>query len=271
MGYLEKEDYEEPCCPLKLTDEPPPIPTGRILEKLDSHLSKNDYVSAERLLTYWLGEAESIGDRRGALTVLNEQIGLCRKLGRENECLRAIEQALTLATAIDLDGTVTLGTTLVNAATGYKSFGKAAEALDLYRRAKTIYESVLDPDDDRLGGLYNNMALALCDLRSFAESKELFTKAIAVMEKQTNGEAQIAITCLNLADLAVAELGEENAEKQIAAFLNKAEDLLDTPTLPHDGYHAFVCEKCAGVFGYYGYFLAEEKYKKRAKDIYERS
>ena len=38
-----------------------------------------------------------------------------------------------------------------------------------------------------------------------------------------------------------------------------------------DGYYAFVCEKCASVFGYFGYFVYEKELEKRARDIYERS
>ena len=48
-----------------------------------------------------------------------------------------------------------------------------------------------------------------------------------------------------------------------------AKKLLDTPTLPQNGYHAFVCEKCAPTFEYYGYFLYANELKERAKRIYE--
>ena len=48
--FLSKDDYEEPCCPLNMHPEVTPIPVGRIMEKLDSYLNKNDYASAERHL-----------------------------------------------------------------------------------------------------------------------------------------------------------------------------------------------------------------------------
>jgi hypothetical protein len=38
-----------------------------------------------------------------------------------------------------------------------------------------------------------------------------------------------------------------------------------------DGYYAFVCEKCASVFAYYGDFLYAEELEERAKRIYEGS
>lgn len=269
--YLKKEDYEEPRCPLKGSCGVSSIPTGRVIEKLDEYLNKNDYASAERHLRYWYDEALAGGDMRGMLTVLNEQIGLYRKTEKENECFKAIEEALSLCAETGTENTVTHGTTLVNAATGYKAFGKDNKALPLYRKAREIYENLLDGDDSRLGGLYNNMALAVAEKGNYREAEELYGKAIEVMKKQEHGEAEIAITYLNLADLTAAELGIEAADEKISGYLSKAEELLNTADLPKDGYYAYVCEKCAPVFGYYGYFLFENELNRRARKIYERS
>ena len=49
----------------------------------------------------------------------------------------------------------------------------------------------------------------------------------------------------------------------------RAEKLFYTEDLPRNGYYAFVCEKCAPVFGYYGYFLTERELKRRAREIYD--
>ena len=51
---------------------------------------------------------------------------------------------------------------------------------------------------------------------------------------------------------------------------NKAMKILDDYE-NRDGYYAFVCEKCASVFGYYGHFFYEKELKERAKAIYERN
>ena len=53
-GILSKDDYEEPRCLLNMHPEVTPIPVGRIIDKLDSYLNKNDYDAAERHLKYWL-------------------------------------------------------------------------------------------------------------------------------------------------------------------------------------------------------------------------
>ena len=268
---LKKEDYTEPCCPLDLHPEITPIPIRRILAKLDGFLGQNDYAAAERLLKNWRAEADAARDLQGKLTVLNEQIGIYRKTGKESDCLAAIGDALALMAQLDMAQTVTGGTTLINAATGYKAFGRALEALPLYRQAQAVYEALLAPEDDRLAALYNNMALTLTELAQYREAAALYEKAIAIMERREHGEAETAITCLNLADLICAEVGYEAGEERVEACLRRAEALLDTEDLPHDGNYAFVCEKCAPVFGYYGYFYTEETLKQRAREIYERT
>lgn len=115
------------------------------------------------------------------------------------------------------------------------------------------------------------MALTLTELGMYEEAKETYQKAINVMEKQKNGELEVAITYLNLADLVAAESGLEAGESEITNYLSKAEELLNTESLPRNPYYAFVCEKCAPVFGYYGYFLTERELNRRAGEIYDRA
>ena len=268
---LSKEDYEEPRCPLAHPSTVSPIPTGRVLDKLDEYLGRNDYASAERHLRYWLTEADAGNDSRGRLTLLNEQIGLYRKMGMEAEGLAAIDGALAQMEEMALGDSVTAGTTLVNAATGYKAFGRPEQALDLYQKAKVLYEAILPPTDEKLGGLYNNMALALTELGQYEEARSLYETAIGIMSHQPYGEAEMAISYCNLADLVAAQTGLTEGEAEIRQFLTKAEALLLSEHLPRNGYYAFVCEKCAPTFGYYGFFLTQQTLEKQAREIYERA
>ena len=244
------------------------ISVERVIEKLDEHLNRNDYAAARRHLDHWLAEADTARDLRTKLSLLNEKIGLHRKLGDKAESLAAADSALALARRLGMARTVTMGTTLINAATAHKAFGQADLALPMYQEARALYETLLAPDDSRLGGLYNNMALALVDLGRFREAEQLYQKAMDVMAKAPNGELDIAISWCNLADLAVAELGPEQAEDRVADCLARAETLLNTDSLPRNGYYAFVCEKCAPCFGYYGYFRTEQDLRRRAETIY---
>ena len=243
----------------------------RILEKLDEYLGKNDYASAEKHLLYWLSEAQVNDDARTTLLVCNELMGLCRKLSRRDDALYYAEAALCQIDKMGIGQNVGAATTYLNCATVYKAFDMPERAMPLFERARTIYEGSLSKTDTRLGGLYNNMALALVDLKSFDKARDYYKKALSVMEKNENGKPECAITYLNMASAAEAELGLENAEYEIAHCIEKATQLLDESISETDGNYAFVCEKCASVFGYYGYFFYEEELRKRAERIYERS
>ncbi len=270
MTGLRPEDYLEPACIFCKPEDgqAKPIDLRRCLTRLDEYLGRNDYAAARRHLDYWREEAVANNDLRGLLSVENERMGLFRKLGDEAAANEAVDASLALLRSTGLEDTVTAGTTLLNAATVYKRFGRSAEALPLYEKARSIYERELNPEDPRLAGLYNNMGLALADLGSFEEAKALYEKALSIMEKQEHGALEMAVTELNLAELAEARYGLLEAEAEIDARLDRARALLDSPALPRNGYYAFVCEKCAPSFGYYGRFMDAQELAKLAEDIY---
>jgi tetratricopeptide (TPR) repeat protein len=114
------------------------------------------------------------------------------------------------------------------------------------------------------------MALALVDLNEFEKALLLYKKAISVMESSEDGMLEVAITYLNIANLKEAELGIEAAQAYIDKLLDDAAKILDEHA-NKNGYYAFVCEKCASTFGYYGYFAYENELKERAAKIYERA
>lgn len=244
---------------------------ARILDKLDGYLGKNDYSAAERHLLYWLSEAENGNDTRAMLLMRNELMGLYRKLGQKETALSCANTALNIIDKENLSDNIGAATTYLNAATVYKAFGMAEKAVPLFEKAKMIYESNLDKNDARLGGLYNNMALALVDLKEFPLANELYKKALDVMKNVDGGEPESAVTYLNMASAAEAEHGLENAESVITEYLEKAMLLLDSCISETDGNYAFVCDKCASVFGYYGYFFYQKELERRSKKIYERS
>ena len=266
----------------------------RIIEKEDQLFADGDFVGAGRLLQYWLAEAEADHDLAGMFFLRNEQMGLYRKTGKQEEAFAAAEAGLALIPQLGYENSVSGGTCYINAATVYKAFGEAKRALPLYQKAKEIYEVELmgseETDingspikngkpvqdgkpvrDGRLGGLYNNMALALLDEKQYTEAEELFQKALAVMEKVPDGQLDAAITWLNLADLHCARDGYEKAKEFIETCLNKAERLLHTESIEQGNYAAFVYEKCAPIFGYYYHKEAQEKLQQKAKAIHERT
>ena len=246
------------------------INSQRVLAKLDEFLNKNDYNSAERHILYWLNETKNLGDKSASLLLQNELCGLYRKLNREKDALKAVENALALVIAMGIEESIGAGTTYINSATVLKAFGRAKDAIPLFEKALTVYEKELSKTDKRFGGLYNNMALALVDLKEFRKAFDLYEKAIFVMQNVEDGMLEVAITYLNIANLKEAELGLEDAQESIDTLLDKAKTILDEYD-NRNGYYAFVCEKCAPTFGYYGYFAYENELKERVAVIYERS
>ena len=269
MSFLEKEDYVEQRC--LLCDEPTdirPVPQQRIIEKMNDHMSRRDYAGAERHLLYWLEEARLGHDRRGELMIRNELVGHYRKTANQEQAYLHAEEALHLIEALGFEGTISAGTTYTNIATACNAFGDNEKALELFEKARPVYESSEVTRPDLLGGLYNNMALTLVAMRRFDEAKALYQKALETMKRVPNGGLEQAITYLNLADALVAEKGAEEAELEVFDLLDTALALLETPSIPRDGYYAFVCEKCAPTFEYYGYFLASASLKEQAEKIY---
>jgi tetratricopeptide (TPR) repeat protein len=239
----------------------------RILARLDEHLSRNDYAAAERHLLFWLAEKK---DTPVALPLSNELMGLYRKLGRHDEAIATAEKALALVERLGLSETLSAATTYLNTATVLHAAGKTEEGLPYFERARALYEALLPKGDARLGGLYNNMGLALVALSRYEEARVLYRLALSVMEALPDGAGEVAITLLNLADAAREERGAEAAEAETSELMERAWQLLDAYPA-RDGHYAFVCEKCAPIFGFYGYFRYEKELSERARRIYERA
>ena len=242
--------------------------SNRILEKLDEYLGKNDYDAALKYLLYWHDEFEKTGNNANLLMIKNELMGLYRKLGKKDEAMNAVSGALSLIGQMGIEDNVGAATTYLNSGTVYKAFSQAEKALPLFNKALEIYESSLPAGDKRFGGLYNNMALALIDCGKFPEAYSFYQKAIDTMSNIEDGGLEVAITYLNIANAKETEKGALDAEGEITELLEKAMALLDSHK-KRDGYYAFVCDKCASVFGYFGYFLYEKELESRARSIYE--
>lgn len=270
MNGLKPEDYLEPTC-IFCTPEnqtATPVDLRRCIQRLDEYLNRNNYEAARRHLDYWKQEAAACNDWRGMLSIENERMGLFRKLGRKDDAMESVRSAQELIRLAGLEDTVTAATTWLNIGTVYKNFNEADQALPWYEKARTVYERELPAGDCRLAGLYNNMGLVLTDLGRYDEAKMLYECAMDIMAAAEDGELELAVTELNLADLAAASKGILEGEAEIEAHLDRAEALLEGAARRRDGYYAFVCEKCAPGFDYYGRFVYASELKQRAEQIY---
>ena len=269
-----------------------PVPQQRIISKMNEYMSRRDYSGAERHLRYWLEEAELGRDLKGQLMLQNELIGHYRKTSQRGPAMESARKALELLAALEMEDTISAGTTYVNIATACNAFGDYDRSMEMFRRARAAYESSGYTEPQLMGGLYNNMGLTCTALKRYEEALELYEKALLVMAQVPDGELEQAITFLNMANAVEAQLGMEEGESRIYELVEKAEDLIETKSeellgkddalpaaQPGDGptayflsremrsrlgYYAFVCEKCAPSFSYYGYFLTAERLKDRS-------
>ena len=272
-----------------------PVPQRRIVDKMNEYMSRRDYAGAERHLLYWLAEAELGRDLQGQLMLRNEMVGHYRKTAQREKAMESAGKALELLRELGMEDSISAGTTYVNVATACNAFGEYERSLELFGKARAVYENSSFVEPRLLGGLYNNMALTCTALSKYDEALALYEKAVSVMAKVPDGGLEQAITCLNMADTVEAWLGMEEGESRIFELADRAEELLDdkgrellrrpdgetsvleTPgalkALPAEekariGYYAFVCEKCAPVFEYYGYFLTADRLRETAEKIY---
>ena len=242
------------------------VPVARVIEKLDAYFSTNDLAGAERLLDYWLSEARANGDLSGELSIVNEMLGLTRRINKAEKGFGAIERALELIALTKTERSISAATILLNAATTSRAFGKPEGAVELYERARIIYEQEgLPRDDARYAALYNNYATTLVSLCRFGEALEYYERALRLTDCAPR-LLDHAITCVNIAHLYDAWEGIESPK--IAELLRRAEAVLNGD-MERTPYYAFVCEKCAPSFDYFGYFFFAKELETRAREIYE--
>ncbi len=177
------------------------IPIERIISRLDAMFDEKDYAGAGRLLLYWKAEAVALRDKNGELAIENELVGYYRKQNNKEKGLASVRRALDLVEELEQGDMASGATILINCATAYKAFGMTEEAMPLYNRAEQVYQQVLLPGDALFGALYNNMAVALVDLKRYEEAEAAYHAGLAVMEQIPGAEAEVSILRANLAQL----------------------------------------------------------------------
>lgn len=278
---IDSFDYKEPACALcegknfyypDKDAKQGSIPVSRMMEKLDEYLNKADYVSADNLLTYWQQEAKELNDVSGELSVLSEMMGLYRRTNNKEKGLFAVDRGFELIAKHNLEEMVSTATVYLNGATTLKCFGKAEESIQFYKKAEDIYLKNLDPYDYKMGGLYNNMALAYVDLNDFEKSEMMYLKALEIMEHIGKDKLlEAALTLVNMAHMYFKFLDDEECINKVKQCMDKAYDYLTLKDIEQNGYYAFCVSKCVPSFKYFEYESKSEELDRRVKAIYDRN
>ena len=164
------------------------------LEGLDLLYSSGQGNEAEAYLKKGLKQAAAAGENGSILAILNELMGYYRAAGRYEECLLCADQAMELADAMGLSGTMEYGTMLLNVATGYRAAGNYAEAEALYRQAHLIFRKHVTGPDYRMASLHNNLSLLYSETGRLDEAKQELELAMDIIRKLDDAEIEVAIT-----------------------------------------------------------------------------
>lgn len=242
----------------------------QIIRKLDEYLSTEDIESARRFLDDCIVRARDEHDAGGELTMLNEIIGLSRRVQDEAWGLGAVWRALELVRTGQVADETACATTMLNAATTLKTFGAPEEAVKYYEKAMRVYDRVLTADDPRQAGLRNNMAMTLLDLGRYDEAEKLLYEAIDILKKQDHA-GDTAVSYVNLADLYAVMYQPQEREQKIRNCLDRALDILTGEGLVRNSDYAFTCRKCASGFRAYGYDEEAQLLEDAADWIYSRA
>ena len=244
---------------------PRALDVPEVIKELDALYEQGRDSQAERFLEAQREKASLAGDWRGELSMLSELMGQYRRSKNEEKGLMAVEDGLRLIREHHMGQTLSGATVMLNAATTMKCFGQAESSIPVFSHVCRVYAQNLDPMDYRFAGLYNNMALSCADAGRYEEAERYYQLAMKIMSKLPAGENEIAVTLCNLAELYDRQ---DHEDRRIGQCMERAWEVLNTPGLPRDGYHAFNIAKCAPSFDYFGYFLWAKELKERAEKIY---
>ena len=281
--------------------------TEQFYETLDSYFEKQQIDKVDPFLTASLEQAKVEEDYGAYISICNEMIGFYRSISAFEKAYIAAEDALLLMEELQMENTEHFATTLLNAATAYRAAGDYATALRYYKQALQIYDGILQPQDYRYAGLYNNMSILLEKMGENEEAISYTQKALSIIETLPDSVSETATTMTNLALLYFKVDQSEKAKELLEKALTLFEQSGENTDAHYSGalagvaeawYHmkdygkaleyyekaleevkvhfgenmsyALLCENCAAVCGKLEDTGKQEAYLKRAKDVREK-
>ena len=200
----------------------------KFYQTLDSYFAKQEIDKVDPFLVSSLEQAKDEEDYGAYISICNEMIGFYRSVSAFEKAYTAAEDVLLLMEELQMENTEHFATTLLNAATAYRAAGDYATGLRFYKQALQIYDGILQPQDYRYAGLYNNMSILLEKMNENEEAIVYADKALSIIEKLDGGEMETATTLTNLALLhfkvSQAEKAKELLERALSLFEQSGEN-----------------------------------------------
>ena len=225
------------------------IPIERIIDKLEYHFGQEDLTSARSLLEYWRAEAQTTGDEQGLIEMLNEQLGLYRRLDDQAASDEVVGTLVPILRSGNWLETLSGATMLLNVATNHCHFGHPEEALPLYPEVAAAFDALLPPYDYRRAGLANNRAACLRALHDYDGAAELYTQALDQLSHLEGHQAEQAVSLVNRA---TAHYQDSPLDPHVDEDMQAAYAVLTGP-IPQDSNYVFVLGKLIPIFEHLGY------------------
>lgn len=190
-----------------------------IFLKFGDLVKRQELEKAELYLYHCLEEAREKELYAIYITICNEMIEFYRSTEEYEKALQVSEDVLLLMEELQMEETEYFADTLVKAAMVYRAAGKGEEAYYNYVRALKIYESTLEPMDQRFPPIYQNMSLIKREEGDFEMTVALLEKALESMEEDAAEEEERAAALTNLAlvylQMDQTETAGKNLEKAL--------------------------------------------------------
>ena len=200
----------------------------KFYETLDSYFEERQIDKVDPFLNASLEQAKAEEDYGAYISICNEMIGFYRSISAFERAYIVAEDVLLLMEELNMENTEHFATTLLNAATAYRAAGDYATALRYYKQALQIYDGILQPQDYRYAGLYNNMSILFEKMNENEEAIAYANKALLIIETLPDSESEIATTMTNLALLYFKaeqpEKAKELLEKALSLFEQSGEN-----------------------------------------------
>ena len=248
------------------------IDIERFLKKLDNYFSTNDLSNACDCIDFWEKEARNAGDDRALLTILNERLGLSRRVNDSEKGLLAIEECKSLIEKLNLTNSISAATIYINAATTSSHFGKDNEGLLLYEKAKNCYIDKGQTNTYEYATLLNNSAGVLSKLKKYDDSEKNYLEAIDILKRLGNRDGEIALSLVMLAHITFdrSDAPDDSVYEKVENLLDESIKYLKSDKIVRDGNFAFILDKCAPSFDYFKRPGQAKAMRKLAKEIYSK-
>lgn len=168
-----------------------------VLDHLDDLFSGQRIDEVEPYLTEQLSIATTESDFGSCISIMNELIGFFRDTSQYDKSLHYSNQVLALMKELGYERTLPYATTCLNVANALRAAGHHKESLQFYESILPVYQNELQPDDERIAALYNNLSLLYQEMGDFHQAVLSLQKAFDIVKKG-NDEIKIAITHSNL-------------------------------------------------------------------------